>query len=459
MAFEGLTNRLSSVFSKLRGKGKVSEEDLNEAMREVRLALLEADVNFKVVKEFIAKVKERALGQEVEKSFTPGMVIIDIVNKELTDLMGGTNAKLAKANKPPTVIMMAGLQGAGKTTTSAKLAKLLQKQNHRPLMVAGDIYRPAAIKQLQVLGEQIKVPVFTLGDQTSPVEIARQAVEHAKDNGLDYVIIDTAGRLHIDEQLMEELKQIHATVKPDEVLLVVDAMTGQDAVNVADSFNKQLELTGVVLTKLDGDTRGGAAISVKAVTGCPIKFAALGEKIDALEPFHPERMASRILGMGDMLSLIEKAQSNIDAEKAKEMERKMRDASFTFDDFLEQMQQVKKLGPLDQILDMIPGMGKVKQMKDLKVDEKQMGRIEAIVHSMTARERNEPDLINHSRRKRIAAGSGTTLTDVNRLIKQFDDMRRMMKQFSDMMGGGGKGAKMMKNLKKQAGKGGMRPFR
>lgn len=459
MAFEGLTNRLSSVFSKLRGKGKVTEEDVNEAMREVRLALLEADVNFKVVKEFIAKVKERALGQEVEKSFTPGMVIIDIVNKELTDLMGGSNAKLAKANKPPTVIMMAGLQGAGKTTTSGKLAKLLQKQNHKPLLVAGDIYRPAAIKQLQVLGEQIKVPVFTLGDQTSPVEIARQAVQHAKDNNLDYVIIDTAGRLHIDEQLMEELKQIHATVKPDEVLLVVDAMTGQDAVNVADSFNKQLELTGVVLTKLDGDTRGGAAISVKAVTGCPIKFAALGEKIDALEPFHPERMASRILGMGDMLSLIEKAQSNIDAEKAKEMERKMRDASFTFDDFLEQMQQVKKLGPLDQILDMIPGMGKVKQMKDLKVDEKQMGRIEAIVHSMTAQERNEPDMINHSRRKRIAAGSGTTLTDVNRLIKQFDDMRRMMKQFSSMMGGGGK-SKMMKNLKKQAGKqGGMRPFR
>ncbi|MFD0616648.1 signal recognition particle protein [Paenibacillus sp. GCM10027629] len=459
MAFEGLTNRLSSVFSKLRGKGKVTEEDVIEAMREVRLALLEADVNFKVVKDFIAKVKERALGQEVEKSFTPGMVIIDIVNKELTDLMGGTNAKLAKSNKPPTVIMMAGLQGAGKTTTSGKLAKLLLKQNHKPLLVAGDIYRPAAIKQLQVLGEQIKVPVFTLGDQTSPVEIARQALQHAKDNGHDYLIIDTAGRLHIDEQLMEELKQIHATVKPDEVLLVVDAMTGQDAVNVADSFNKQLELTGVVLTKLDGDTRGGAAISVKAVTGCPIKFAALGEKIDALEPFHPERMASRILGMGDMLSLIEKAQSNIDAEKAKEMERKMRDASFTFDDFLEQMQQVKKMGPLDQILDMIPGMGKVKQMKDIKVDEKQMGRIEAIVHSMTARERNEPDLINHSRRKRIAAGSGSTLTDVNRLIKQFDDMRRMMKQFSDMMGGGGKGAKMMKNLKKQAGKGGMRPFR
>ncbi|CAH0122118.1 Signal recognition particle protein [Paenibacillus sp. CECT 9249] len=458
MAFEGLTSRLQNVFSKLRGRGKVSEEDVGEAMREVRLALLEADVNFKVVKEFIAKVKERAVGQEVMKSFTPGMVIIDIVNKELTELMGGTNAKLAKSNKPPTVIMMAGLQGAGKTTTSGKLAKLLQKQNHRPLLVAGDIYRPAAIKQLQVLGEQIKVPVFSLGDKTSPVEIAKQGLQHAKDNGHDYVIIDTAGRLHIDEELMEELKQIHANVKPDEVLLVVDAMTGQDAVNVAESFNQQLELTGVVLTKLDGDTRGGAALSVKAVTGCPIKFAALGEKIDALEPFHPDRMASRILGMGDMLSLIEKAQANIDEEKAKEMERKMRNAEFTFDDFLEQMEQVKKLGPIDQILDMIPGMGKVKQLKDLKVDEKQMGRIEAIVRSMTKEEKRQPDIINHSRRKRIAAGSGTSLTDVNRLIKQFDDMRRMMKQFSGMMGGG-KNNKMMKNLKKQAGKGMKFPFR
>ncbi|MBU5444202.1 signal recognition particle protein [Paenibacillus sp. MSJ-34] len=458
MAFEGLTSRLQNVFSKLRGRGKVSEEDVGEAMRQVRLALLEADVNFKVVKEFIAKVKERAVGQEVMKSFTPGMVIIDIVNKELTELMGGTNAKLAKSNKPPTVIMMAGLQGAGKTTTSGKLAKLLQKQNHRPLLVAGDIYRPAAIKQLQVLGEQIKVPVFSLGDKTSPVEIAKQGLQHAKDNGHDYVIIDTAGRLHIDEELMEELKQIHANVKPDEVLLVVDAMTGQDAVNVAESFNQQLELTGVVLTKLDGDTRGGAALSVKAVTGCPIKFAALGEKIDALEPFHPDRMASRILGMGDMLSLIEKAQANIDEEKAKEMERKMRNAEFTFDDFLEQMEQVKKLGPIDQILDMIPGMGKVKQLKDLKVDEKQMGRIEAIVRSMTKEEKRQPDIINHSRRKRIAAGSGTSLTDVNRLIKQFDDMRRMMKQFSGMMGGG-KNNKMMKNLKKQAGKGMKFPFR
>ncbi|WP_435921301.1 signal recognition particle protein [Paenibacillus sp. DYY-L-2] len=458
MAFEGLTNRLQSVFSKLRGKGKVSEDDVNEAMREVRLALLEADVNFKVVKDFIAKVKEKAVGSEVMDSFTPGMVIIDIVNKELTELMGGSQAKLAKSNRPPTVVMMAGLQGAGKTTTSAKLAKLLLKGNHRPLLVAGDIYRPAAIKQLQVLGEQIKVPVFTLPEGNSPVEIARQALQHAKDNGNDYLLIDTAGRLHVDEALMEELRQIHEVTKPDEVLLVVDAMTGQDAVNVAQSFNEQLELTGVVLTKLDGDTRGGAALSVKAVTGCPIKFAALGEKIDALEPFHPERMASRILGMGDMLSLIEKAQSNIDAEKAKEMERKMRNAEFTFDDFLEQMEQVKKLGPLDQIMDMIPGMGKMKQMKDIKVDEKQMGRVEAIVHSMTKEEKQNPDMINHSRRKRIAAGSGTTLADVNRLIKQFDEMRRMMKQFSDMMGPKGKGNKMMKQLGK-AGKGMRFPFR
>lgn len=458
MAFEGLTSRLQGVFSKLRGKGKVTEDDVNEAMREVRLALLEADVNFKVVKEFIAKVKEKAVGSEVMGSFTPGMVIVDIVNKELTELMGGSQAKLAKSNRPPTVVMMAGLQGAGKTTTSAKLAKLLLKGNHRPLLVAGDIYRPAAIKQLQVLGEQIKVPVFTLPEGNSPVEIARQALQHAKDNGNDYLLIDTAGRLHVDEALMEELRQIHEVTTPDEVLLVVDAMTGQDAVNVAESFNQQLELTGVVLTKLDGDTRGGAALSVKAVTGCPIKFAALGEKIDALEPFHPERMASRILGMGDMLSLIEKAQSNIDAEKAKEMERKMRNAEFTFDDFLEQMDQVKKLGPLDQIMDMIPGMGKMKQMKDVKVDEKQMGRVEAIVHSMTKQEKQNPEMINHSRRKRIAAGSGTTLADVNRLIKQFDEMRRMMKQFSDMMGPKGKGSKMLKQLGK-AGKGMKFPFR
>ncbi len=448
MAFEGLTGRLQSVFSKLRGKGKVTEEDVNEALREVRLALLEADVNFKVVREFINKVRERAIGQEVLKSFTPGMVVIDIVNKELTELMGGTHSKLARSTRPPTVIMMAGLQGAGKTTTSGKLARLLQKQNHKPLLVAADIYRPAAIKQLQILGEQIKVPVFSLGE-TNPVEIAAKAVEHAKENHLDYVIIDTAGRLHIDEELMDELKQIRDAVKPDEILLVVDAMTGQDAVNVAQSFNEQLELTGVVLTKLDGDTRGGAAISVKAVTGCPIKFAAMGEKIDALEPFHPERMASRILGMGDMLSLIEKAQASIDAEKAAELERKMRRAEFTLEDFQEQLEQIKKLGPLDQLLDMLPGIGKAKGLKDLKVDEKQMARTEAIIKSMTPEERRRPEIINASRRKRIAKGSGTTLQDVNRLLKQFEDMRKMMKQFSNMMGGSR--GKALKKLSKNKG--------
>lgn len=446
MAFEGLSSRLQSVFSKLKGKGKLTEDDVNEALREVRLALLEADVNFKVVKEFVTKVKERAIGQEVLQSFTPGMVVVDIVNKELTALMGGTQSKLARATKPPTVIMMAGLQGAGKTTTSGKLAKMLLQQNHRPLLAAADIYRPAAIKQLQVLGEQLKIPVFALGDKVSPVDIAKQALQHAKDHNNDYLIIDTAGRLHIDENLMDELKQIVEAVSPDEILLVVDAMTGQDAVNVAESFHKQLELTGVVLTKLDGDTRGGAALSVKAVTGCPIKFAAMGEKMDALEPFHPERMASRILGMGDMLTLIEKAQASIDADKAKEMERKLRTAEFTFDDFLDQMEQVKKLGPLDQLLDMLPGAGKMKGMKDIKVDDRQMSRVAAIVKSMTKEERQNPDLMNPSRRKRLAAGSGNSIQDVNRFIKQFEDMRKMMKQFSGMMGP--KGSKQMKQLKK-----------
>lgn len=448
MAFEGLTTRLQNVFGKLKTRGKVSEDDVNEAMREVRLALLEADVNFKVVKDFIAKVKERATGQEVTKSFTPAMVIIDIVNKEMTELMGGSQEKLAKANKPPTVILMAGLQGAGKTTLTGKLAKLLQSQNHKPLLVAGDIYRPAAIKQLQVLGEQIGAPVFTLGDQISPVEIAKQGVQLAKDQGNDYVLIDTAGRLQIDEELMQEIKDIHTAVKPDEVLLVVDAMTGQEAVNVAKSFHEQLALTGVVLTKLDGDTRGGAALSVKAVTGCPIKFASTGEKIDQLEVFHPDRMASRILGMGDMLSLIEKAQTNMDADKAAEMERKMRTADFTFDDFLEQMEQVRKMGPLDQLLDMMPGMNKLKGNPNFKIDEKQIARTEAIAKSMTKVEKKKPDIINYSRRKRIAAGSGTTVADVNRLLKQFEDMKKMMKQFSGMMGpkgpkGGMKGLKNM----------------
>ncbi|TBL77700.1 signal recognition particle protein [Paenibacillus thalictri] len=456
MAFEGLATRLQSVFSKLRGKGKLTEDDVNEALREVRLALLEADVNFKVVKDFVAKVREKAIGQEVLQSFTPAMVVVDIVNKELTELMGGTQSKLARSNRPPTVIMMAGLQGAGKTTTSGKLAKMLQQQNHRPLLAAADIYRPAAIKQLQVLGEQLKVPVFTLGDQISPVEIAKSAWQHAKENGNDYLIIDTAGRLHIDEALMEELRNIAAEVKPDEILFVVDSMTGQEAVNVAESFHKQLELTGVVLTKMDSDTRGGAALSVKAVTGCPIKFVATGEKLDALEPFYPDRMASRILGMGDMLTLIEKAQSAIDADKAKEMERKMRSAEFTFDDFLEQMEQVKKLGPLDQILDMLPGANKMKGIKDVKVDDKQMGRVAAIVKSMTKEERANPDMLSLNRRKRLAAGSGNSLNDVNRFIKQFEEMRKMMKQLSGMMGP--KGQKMMKNMKGKLGKGMRFPF-
>ncbi len=455
MAFEGLASRLQNVFGKLKSRGKLTEDDVNEALREVRLALLEADVNFKVVKDFIAKIKERAIGQEVMKSFTPGMVVVDIVNKELTALMGGTQAKLARSNRPPTIILMAGLQGAGKTTSTGKLAKYLQKQNHKPLMVAADIYRPAAIKQLQVLGEQLKVPVYAPGADVNPVDIATQGIAHAKEHGHDYVLIDTAGRLHIDEALMEELTKIKEAVQPDEILFVVDAMTGQEAVNVADSFHKQLGLTGVVITKLDNDTRGGAAISVKAVTGCPIKFAATGEKMDALEPFHPERMASRILGMGDMLTLIEKAQANIDADKAKEMERKLRKAEFTFDDFLEQMEQVKKMGPLDQILDMMPGMGKMKdQMKNVKIDEKQMARTAAIVKSMTKEERAKPELLSPTRRKRIALGSGNTVVEVNRFIKQFEDMRKMMKQFSGMMGNGKKKGGMFGKM----GKGGRFPF-
>jgi signal recognition particle subunit SRP54 len=432
MAFESLADRLQNVFGKLRGKGKVTEADVTDAMREVRLALLEADVNFKVVKDFVNNVKERAIGQDVLKSLTPGQQVIKVVSEELTALMGGAQAKLAVSNKPPTVIMMVGLQGAGKTTSTGKLARHLQKQNRKPLLVACDIYRPAAIKQLQVLGEQIQAPVFSLGDKTNPVEIARQAIAFAKENHNDYVLIDTAGRLHIDETLMGELKQVREVVKPDEILLVVDAMTGQDAVNVAESFNAQLELTGVVLTKLDGDTRGGAALSVKAVTGKPIKFAGMGEKLESLEPFHPDRMASRILGMGDVLTLIEKAQANVDEEKARELERKMRNAEFTFEDFLDQMEQVRKLGPLEDLLGMMPGMNKVKGLKDMKVDERQLGQVEAIVKSMTKLEKQKPELINASRRKRIADGSGTSVQQVNRLLKQFEDMKKMMKQFSGM---------------------------
>ncbi|WP_025026550.1 signal recognition particle protein [Caldalkalibacillus mannanilyticus] len=432
MAFEGLADRLQETLKKIRGKGKVNEADVKEMMREVRIALLEADVNFKVVKEFINNVKERAIGQEVLKSLTPGQQVVKVVNEELTALMGGEQSKIAVANRPPTVVMMVGLQGAGKTTTTGKLAKHLQKQNRKPLLVAGDIYRPAAIKQLQVLGEQIKAPVFSLGDQVSPVEIAKQAIAKAKEEHCDYVLIDTAGRLHIDEALMDELNNIKTEVKPDEILLVVDAMTGQDAVNVAESFNEQLELTGVVLTKLDGDTRGGAALSVKSITGKPIKFVGMGEKLDSLEPFYPDRMASRILGMGDVLTLIEKAQSAVDQEKAAELERKIRKMEFTFDDFLEQLSQVRNMGPLDEILNMMPGAGKVKGLKDLKVDEKAIGKVEAIVRSMTREEKQNPEMINASRRKRIAVGSGTSVQDVNRLLKQFEDMKKMMKQMTQM---------------------------
>ncbi|MGB4507824.1 MAG: signal recognition particle protein [Syntrophomonadaceae bacterium] len=444
MAFEGLADRLQDIFRKLRGKGKITEEDVKVAMREIRLALLEADVNFKVVKEFVARVRERAVGQEVLGSLTPGQQIVKIVHDEMTELMGGAESKLNLSSKPPTVIMAVGLQGAGKTTTVAKLAKSLIKQGRRPLLVACDIYRPAAIKQLQVLGEQIGAPVFSMGQQ-NPVSIARASLEHARSNNRDIVILDTAGRLHIDEELMDELANIKDQVNPDEILLIVDAMTGQDAVTVADSFHEQLGLTGVILTKLDGDTRGGAALSVKAVTGCPIKYVGMGEKLDALEIFHPDRMASRILGMGDILSLVEKAQATFDQEKAREMERKIRQQEFTLEDFLQQMQQMRSMGPLEDLLGMIPGMGK--QMKDIKgqVDEKELARVEAIIQSMTPSERRDPSIINGSRKKRIARGSGTRVQEVNRLLKQFEESRKLMKQFADL--GSKKGRRGMPPIK------------
>ncbi|MBP2651291.1 MAG: Signal recognition 54 kDa protein [Firmicutes bacterium] len=432
MVFEGLADKLQQTFKKLRGRGKLSETDVNEAMREVRVALLEADVNFKVAKDFIAKVKERAIGQEVLGSLSPAQHVIKIVNDELTALMGGTQSRITVSSRPPTVVMMVGLQGAGKTTTAGKLAKYLVKQNKKPLLVAADIYRPAAIKQLEVLGQQLEVPVFSLGDKESPVVIAKKAMEHAQAYARDFVIIDTAGRLHINEELMGELKAVKQAVKPHEILLVVDAMTGQDAVTVAEAFNKDLGLDGVILTKLDGDARGGAALSVKKVTGCPIKFTGQGEKLDALEPFHPDRMASRILGMGDVLSLIEKAESTIDFEKAQALEKKLRKEEFTLEDFLDQLQQVRKLGPLENILGMLPGMGDLKKLKDVQIDEKQVKRVEAIIQSMTTQERRDPSLLNGSRRKRIALGSGTKVQDVNRLLKQFDDAKKMMKRFQGM---------------------------
>ncbi|KAA0547964.1 signal recognition particle protein [Bacillus sp. BGMRC 2118] len=440
MAFEGLADRLQSTIQKIKGKGKVTEADVKEMMREVRLALLEADVNFKVVKDFVKKVSERSVGQEVMKSLTPGQQVIKVVQEELTALMGGEQSKIAVSNRPPTVVMMVGLQGAGKTTTTGKLANLLRKKyNRKPLLVAADIYRPAAIKQLETLGKQLSMPVFSLGDQVSPVEIAKQAIEHAKKEHYDYVLIDTAGRLHVDENLMNELIEVKEISKPNEIFLVVDAMTGQDAVNVAQSFNEQLDITGVVLTKLDGDTRGGAALSVKAVTNTPIKFVGLGEKMDAIEPFHPERMATRILGMGDVLTLIEKAQASVDEEKAKELEQKMRTMSFTFDDFLDQLAQVRSMGPLDELLGMMPGANKIKGLKDMKVDEKQISHVEAIIKSMTKKEKIQPEIINASRKKRIAKGSGTSVQEVNRLLKQFEDMKKMMKQMTNMQKGKKKG--------------------
>lgn len=431
MAFEGLAGRLQDTLKKLRGAGKLTEADIKDAMREVRMALLEADVNFKVAKDFVNKVTEKAVGQEILESLTPGQQVVKVVNDELTQLMGTTQSKLMFSSKPPTVFMMVGLQGAGKTTHTGKLGLMLKKQGKNPLFVAGDIYRPAAIKQLQVVGQQVGVEVFTLGDQVSPVDIAKAGIEHAIKNGNDVVLIDTAGRLHIDEALMDELDNIKKAVRPTEILLVVDSMTGQDAVNVAESFNGKLGIDGVILTKLDGDTRGGAALSVKAVTGKPIKFAGMGEKMDALEPFYPDRMASRILGMGDVLTLIEKAQSNMDEKKAMELEKKIRTQSFTFEDFLDQLQQMKKMGPLSSLLEMIPGMNSSK-MKGMQVDDKEMGRTEAIIHSMTKKERVNPDVINASRRKRIAAGSGTSVQDVNKLLKNFEQTKKMMKQFSGM---------------------------
>jgi signal recognition particle subunit SRP54 len=442
LAFEGLAERLQSTIQKIRGKGKVSEADVKEMMREVRLALLEADVNFKVVKDFVKKVSERAVGQEVMKSLTPGQQVIKVVKEELTELMGGEQSQIAVAKRPPTVVMMVGLQGAGKTTTTGKLANLLRKKyNRKPLLVAADIYRPAAIKQLETLGKQLNMPVFSLGDQISPVEIAQKAIEKAKEEHYDYVLIDTAGRLHIDENLMEELKQIQSLTKPEEIFLVVDAMTGQDAVNVAQSFDEQLGITGVILTKLDGDTRGGAALSIRSVTGKPIKFAGMGEKMDALEPFHPERMASRILGMGDVLTLIEKAQASVDEEKAKQLEQKIRTMSFTLDDFLDQLGQVRSMGPLDELLKMIPGMNRIKGLNNIQIDEKQISHVEAIIRSMTKEEKEHPEIINSSRRKRIAKGSGTTIQEVNRLLKQFEEMKKMMKQMTSMQKGKKKGFK------------------
>ncbi|WP_347487840.1 signal recognition particle protein [Desulfoscipio sp. XC116] len=441
MVFSGLAEKLQETFKKLRSKGRLTEEDVDQALKEVRRALIGADVNFLVVKDFIARVRERAVGIDVLQSLTPAQQVIKIVHDELASLMGGTRSKIELAPAPPTVVMMVGLHGAGKTTTTAKLANHMRRQGRRPLLVACDIYRPAAIKQLQVLGGQLDMPVFNMGDGVAPPDIARAAVEKARREGNDLVIIDTAGRLHIDEELMTELQNVTKTVGPNEILLVVDAMTGQDAVNVAKTFNERLSLTGVVLTKLDGDTRGGAALSVKAVTGCPIKFVGMGEKLDALEDFHPDRMADRILGMGDMLTLIEKAQANFDQEQVEKLNKRIRSMEFTLDDFVQQLSQVKKMGPIDQILGMLPGLGGMKKLKDLEVDEKDLVFVEAIIKSMTPWERQHPQEINGSRRRRIAQGSGTSVQEVNRLLKQFEQTRKMMRQLMEMEKGVKKGKK------------------
>lgn len=453
MIFESLSDRLQETFKKLRGHGKLTEDDVNEAMREVRMALLEADVNFKVVKNFIKTVKERAIGQDVLETLTPAQVVIKIVDEELTKLMGGTQSRINISPKPPTVIMMVGLQGAGKTTSAGKLGLALKKQGKRPLLAACDIYRPAAIKQLQVVGKQLDIPVFTMETGTDAVTIAKESLAYSESHANDVVIIDTAGRLQIDEKLMQELRDIKTEVKPHEILLVVDAMTGQESVNVAQAFNESLGLDGVVMTKLDGDARGGAALSVKAVTNVPIKFVGLGEKLEALQPFYPDRMASRILGMGDVLSLVEKAQQTFDMEEAKKMEKKLRKDEFTLDDFLNQMQQVKKLGSLENILGMIPGMGGLKKQlagQDLDLDGKEMRQIEAIIKSMTPKERADIGIINGSRRKRIALGSGTRVQDVNKLLKQFGEMKKMMKKMKKMK----KGRKGMSGLGSLSGLGG-----
>ena len=448
MAFEGLTEKLSAAFKKLRGKGRLSEADVKEAMREIRLALLEADVSYKVVKQFIAQVTEKAVGADVLEALSPAQQIVKIVNQELTDLMGGESTKLTIASKPPTVVMLVGLNGAGKTTNGAKLAGFMKKQGKRPLLVACDTFRPAAITQLEVVGQQVDVPVFQMG-QIDPVDIARAGIEHAKQHGNDIVFIDTAGRLHVDEELMEQLKVMKAAIDPTEILLIVDAMIGQDAVNAAKAFDEALDITGVMLTKLDGDARGGAALSIKAVTGKPIKFVGQGEKLDQVDIFYPDRMASRILGMGDVLSLIEKAQQSFDAKKAAELEQKLRKNKFTLADFYDQLVQIKSMGSLADIAGMLPGVD-AKALDGANVDEKALSRTEAIILSMTPAEREDPSLLNNSRKKRIAAGSGTQVVDVNRLLKQFELLQSLTKQFS--------GGKLPRGLRKRMGKkGGMMP--